>query len=197
MRKLLPLLLAAGFATCAISADPTLAQDKDKKKEKAPYAPPDKLFPPSADVMKQIETKTVQLAAKIEELRKNPKNVWLLPDVEIYLRGARNIVRFNEWFSKASGQWTLDVLDRGIERADQLAAGKSPWTTLEKRNVLRAYRSSVDGTAQPYGVTYPLEYGKDPKRKWRVDIVLHGRNSSLTEVAFINSHNGKKKIDPA
>ena len=77
-----------------------------------------------------------------------------------------------------SGQWTLDALDAGLQRADQLAQGKSPWTTLETRNVLRAYRSGIDDTAQPYGVTYPLEYGKDPKRKWRVDVVLHGRDSA-------------------
>ena len=104
-----------------------------------------------------------------------------------------NIVRFKEFYSKDSGKWTLDCLDRGLERAEQLAKGKTPWTTLEKRNVLRAYRSVIDGTAQPYGVTYPLEYGKDPKKKWRVDVVLHGRNSSLTEVAFLNSHNGNEE----
>ncbi len=160
------------------------------------YDPPEKIFPPSAEVLQQIETKTAQLAAKIAELKKDPKRHELLPDVEIYLRGARNIVRFKEWYKKESGQWTLDALDAGLQRADQLAQGKSPWTTLEKRNVLRAYRSSIDDTAQPYGVTYPLEYGKDPKRKWRVDVVLHGRDSALTEVAFIHAHNGKKKIDP-
>src|SRR5204863_10150600 len=50
------------------------------------------------------------------------------------------------------------------------------------------------GTAQPYGVTYPLDYGKDPKRKWRVDVVLHGRGSTLTEISFLNTHNGSKKV---
>jgi hypothetical protein len=116
-----------------------------------------------------------------------------LPDVEIYLRGAINIVRFKEFYHKDSGQWTLDALDRGLERADQLAKGETPWTKLATRNVLRAYRSNIDGTAQPYGVTYPLDYGKDPKKTWRVDVVLHGRDSRLTEVAFINTHNGKRK----
>lgn len=190
MRNSLIFLIAAGlFAHLC----PAVAQTE---KDKGKYDPPDKIFPPSADVLKQIEKKTAQLAAKIEELQKDPKAHDVLPDVEIYLRGARNIVRFQEWYNKASGQWTLDALDAGLARADQLAKGKAPWTTVEKRNVLRAYRSHIDDTAQPYGVTYPLEYGKDPKRKWRVDVVLHGRNASLTEVAFINAHNGKKKIDP-
>lgn len=190
MRNSLIFLIAAGLFAHLCPAQAQTEKDKGK------YDPPDKIFPPSDAVLKQIETKTAQLAAKIEELQKDPKSHDLLPDVEIYLRGARNIVRFQEWFNKASGQWTLDALDAGLARADQLAKGKAPWTTLEKRNVLRAYRSQIDDTAQPYGVTYPLEYGKDPKRKWRVDVVLHGRNASLTEVAFINAHNGKKKIDP-
>jgi hypothetical protein len=194
MRKLLPLLVAVGFMACCVMAAPVHAQkEKDKKKAKGEYDPPD-AFVPSEETLKQIVAKTAQLAAKIAELRKDKKTHELLPDVEIYLRGAENIVRFKEYYSKDSGKWTLDALDAGLERAEQLAKGKSPWTTLEKRNVLRAYRSIIDDTAQPYGVTYPLEYGKDPERHWRVDIVLHGRNSALTEVAFLNSHNGKKKV---
>ncbi len=214
MRKLLPLFVAAGFMACSAAKNqpgaqatgdaargtPSLAlqagltQQKDEKKAKGPYDPPDKIYPPSEETLKQIAAKTAQLAAKIGELRKDKKTHDLLPDVEIYLRGAENIVRFKEYYSKDSSKWTLDALDRGLLRAEQLAKGETPWTTLEKRNVLRAYRSAIDGTAQPYGVTYPLEYGKDPKRKWRVDVVLHGRNSTLTEVAFLNSHNGNKKI---
>ena len=191
MRRVLPLLVICGFTF--FCEPPASAGGGDKKqKEKGKFDPP-KLFPPSEDVLKQIETKTAQLAAKIDELRKNPKAADLLPDVEIYLRGAKNIVRFNEWYNKASGQWTLEALDRGLERAEQLSKGKVTWTSLEKRNVLRAYRSMIDDTAQPYGVTFPLDYGKDPKRKWRVDVVLHGRNGSLTEVAFLNTHNGAKK----
>jgi pimeloyl-ACP methyl ester carboxylesterase len=188
MRKVLPLLVGCGFMFLLAGSQHAAAQ---KQKLKGQYDPPGNLEPP-AEVLQQIKEKTAQLAAKIAELRKHPKHHELLPDVEIYLRAAENIVRFKEFYNKASGQSTLDCLDRGLQRAEQLATGRTPWTTLENRNVLRAYRSGIDGTAQPYGVTYPLDYGKDPKRKWRVDVVLHGRNSSLTEVAFLNSHNGNK-----
>lgn len=191
MRRVLPLLVICGF-TVLLSAAPQAVAQKEKDKPKGKFDP-GKIFPPTEDLLKQIETKTAKLAAKIDELRKNPKTHESLPDVEIYLRGARNIVRFNEWYNAASGKWTLDALDRGLERAEQLASGQHPWTELGKSNVLRAYRSVIDGTAQPYGVTYPNGYGKDVERKWRVDIVLHGRNGSLTEVAFLNTHNGTKK----
>ena len=44
------------------------------------------------------------------------------------------------------------------------------------------YRSQVDGSIQPYVVTFPVDFGKDPKKNWRLDIVLHGRDNTLTEV---------------
>jgi len=188
MRRILPLLIACGFTILPAGLQPASAQ-------KGKFDPPGNNELP-AEVVQQIQEKTPQLAAKIAELRKDKKHLDLLPDIEIYLRGAENIVRFKEFYNKNSGQWTLDALEAGMQRADQLAKGARSWTTLEKRNVLRAYRSVIDGTAQPYGVTYPLEYGKDPRRKWRVDIVLHGRVSTLTEISFANTHNGKRKVGP-
>ncbi len=38
---------------------------------------------------------------------------------------------------------------------------------------------------QPYTVTFPADYGKDARKRWRVDVVLHGRDASLTEVKFL------------
>jgi pimeloyl-ACP methyl ester carboxylesterase len=214
MRKILPLLLGCGFTILlagsprsaaqlseperqrGIEANPRLRSGSEvAQKAKGKYDPPGNLEP-TADVLKEIQAKTAQLAAKVADLRKEEKHAELLPDVEIYLRGAENIVRFKEFYNKASGKWTLDALDRGLQRAEQLGKGDTPWTKLATRNVARGYRSVIDGTAQPYGVTYPLEYGKGPKRKWRVDVVLHGRNNSLTEVSFLNTHNGKKKVEP-
>ncbi|MBI3823345.1 MAG: hypothetical protein HY289_11800 [Planctomycetes bacterium] len=187
------LLFLAGCGFTMLLAGSQFAE-APKKKEKGKFDPP-AIFEPTPEVLLQIKNKTAVLAAQVAALRKDPKRHELLPDVEIFLRGAENIVRFKEFYNKASAQWTLDTLDRGIERADQLAKGQTPWTRLATPNVVRGYRSMIDGTAQPYGVTYPLSFdrGADRKKMFRVDIVLHGRNSTLTEVAFLNTHNGKKK----
>jgi hypothetical protein len=191
MRRVLPLLVGCGFMYLLAGSQ---AADAQKPKEKGKYDAPGNIEPP-AEVLGQIKEKTAQLAAKIAELRKVKKHAELLPDVEIFLRGAENIVRFKEFYHKDSGKWTLNCLDRGLQRAEQLAKGETPWTELTPRNVVRGFRSEIDGTAQPFGVTYPLDYGKDPKRNWRVDVVLHGRNNTLTEISFLNTHNGKKKVD--
>ena len=107
MRRILPLLLGCGFTILLAGSPPADAQ----KKEKGKYDPPGSLEP-TPDVLKEIQAKTAQLAAKIAELRKDEKTHELLPDVEIYLRAAENIVRFKEFYNKASGKWTLDVLDQ-------------------------------------------------------------------------------------
>ena len=52
--------------------------------------------------------------------------------------------------------------------------------------MLRAYRSRVDGSVQPYAVSIPGSY--DPAKPMRLDVVLHGRNSRLSEVSFIAAH---------
>ena len=64
-------------------------------------------------------------------------------------------------------------------------------------HAIRAYRSRVDGSVQPYAVTLPADLGdrEDAKGKEilsrRIDVVLHGRNDLLTEVAFLRTHKDK------
>jgi predicted esterase len=58
--------------------------------------------------------------------------------------------------------------------------------------VVHAYRSQLDGSLQPYAVTFPAAYGKDARRRWRLDVVLHGRDASLTELSFLHRHQGNK-----
>jgi pimeloyl-ACP methyl ester carboxylesterase len=153
----------------------------------APAAP----MPPAADVLDTIKERSDRLARQIGTLRQQGvPDPWLV-DVEVYLKAATWIVRHGEWYQKEAGAWTLDVLDRGLLRAGQQARGDSPWLNQIGHSVVRAYRSNVDGSVQPYAVTFPTDYGKAP-RKWRLDVVLHGRNANLTEVSFLKQHDGSK-----
>src|SRR5207253_9976564 len=84
------------------------------------------------------------------------------------------------------------VLDDGVKRAEQLAAGNEPvWRKTAGQSIVRAYRSDIDGSVQPYAITAPANYGKDPSKKWRLDVVLHGRDATLTEVKFLNAFRSK------
>lgn len=145
---------------------------------------------PDEKTLDQIKQRIVKLQDALTALPSTTPE-FMRSDVEIYLKAAEWIVRHEEWFHADSGKWTLAVLDQGLQRASDAAKGKAPWRDPAGKTVSFAYRSKVDGSVQPYAVTYPLDYGKDPKKKWRLDVVLHGRDSTLCEVKFLNQHNGK------
>ena len=150
-------------------------------------------FPPDDATMKQIAAKTAELRAAVAALPKEEKpDVWA--DVAVYLKAAEWIVRHNEFYTKDSGKQTLAVLDAGLARAK--ASGEhhwlTPWRDVRGKPVIRGYVSLVDGSVQPYSLTVPPGYDDDAVKKWRLDVVLHGRDQTLTEVKFINARETAK-----
>jgi len=152
-----------------------------------PYAPPpaEKLDPA---VLKAIEERTDRLGRELENLAKRGVKDPIFADIEIFHKAAVWIVKHGEFYHKDAAAWTLAMLDRGLLRASQQRRGEAPWLDMRGYSVVRAYRSAVDGSVQPYAVTFPADYGKVPTKKWRLDVVLHGRNPALTEVSFLNAH---------
>ncbi|MFO0798146.1 MAG: hypothetical protein U0804_11780 [Gemmataceae bacterium] len=193
MRHPLPAAVFAAAAVAVFAAGGP-GQQPGKKDDKNKFAPPAATRPDDA-TLKVIADKTTQLREAVAGLKakKTPDDV--LIEVEVYLRAAENIVRFEEWFHKDSGKWALTTLDRGLERAKQAEGGKAPWRDETGRWVARAYRSRVDGSVQPYAVLLPAEYGADATKRWRLDVVLHGRDGSLTEPKFLALHD-KTKLAP-
>lgn len=143
-------------------------------------------FPPSVDERQAIVRKKNQLAAAIQELKRGGAHRDVLPDVEIYLKAAEWILRYpEEFYTKDFTPNTIRVLDSGLKRAAELKAGKPSWTSRTGR-VVRAYRSRVDDSLQPFVLAFPPDY--DRAAAYRLDVVLHGRNNRLNEVSFIASN---------
>lgn len=155
------------------------------------FAPPPTQAPDAAK-LKDIAERAGRLDRRLAGLRRQNVRDPYLADVEIYHKAAVWITRHNEFFQKEAADWTLEELDRGLVRVAQLGQAETPWLTRTGQPVVRAYRSQVDGSVQPYAVTLPAAYGKDPRKRWPLDVVLHGRNASLTEVSFLHQFNGDK-----
>lgn len=150
--------------------------------------PPVSVYQPSADERRQVEVKAGELETALQPLRgKTPDDV--LADVEVYLKAARWILRYNEFYSKAYVAQTLAVLDTGLARARSLAAGDAAWTK-QTGTFSRGYRSRVDGSVQPYAVTVPANYSNS-HAEW-LEVLLHGRGATLNEVSFLYSHDRAK-----
>ena len=116
----------------------------------------------------------------------------LLADIEIHHKAAEWILRYpEEFYRREYVQHTLDSLDIGLARAAELARGNHAWTS-QKGRLARGYRSEVDGSVQPYALLIPDSY--DGWRPVRLDVILHGRNSRLTEAWFIATHTSDEPL---
>ncbi len=159
-------------------------------------APPSQYAPPppvtvSEEVRKLIEARGDKLARDLTELRRQGVPDPLLVDVEVYRKAAVWTVRHNEFYDKDAGERTVAVLERGLLRASQQARGETPWLYQAGESVVRGYRSRLDGSVQPYVVTFPADYGTNKHKTYRTDVVLHGRDKALTEVSFLYNHRGR------
>jgi predicted esterase len=157
------------------------------------YKPPPANLPSDEEV-KQILEKGNRLAQTLALLRKQTVPENLLVDADVYLQAVQAIMQHKEFYQKDSAAWTLAALERGLLRTRFLGQGDAPWVVAPGQDVARGYRSRVDGSIQPFAVSFPADFGKDPKKRWRVDVELHGRDTSLTEVKFLHAHNGEKAV---
>lgn len=140
---------------------------------------------------KAIAERMEKLGQMVQSLRRQGMRDPYLADVEVYYKAAVWIQRFGEYYQPKSGAWTQEVLDRGLLRGALLSQGDAPWLRHFGQTVVRGYRSRVDDSVQPYAVTYPADYGTNPNKKYRLDVVLHGRDKTLTEVKFIQAHSDR------
>lgn len=58
--------------------------------------------------------------------------------------------------------------------------------------VVHGYRSEIDDSVQPYGIVLPESYSRSAKGKWRLDVWLHGRGETTTELNFIHDRLTKR-----
>src|ERR1051326_3647686 len=107
--------------------------------------PADGIAVPAAD-RADLEAALAHLQASTARLKSNP----LLADVLIFSEAVRFALQYNEFFKPGEIAAAKKLLQEGEERAAQLAAGQSPWTTATGL-VVRGYISRIDKSVQPYG----------------------------------------------
>jgi pimeloyl-ACP methyl ester carboxylesterase len=145
-------------------------------------APGPKLAP---DDRKQLLAGVDALGKQIEslrnELKDRPNLMELLPDVEIFHKAVRFPLEYDEICDVGKARRALDT---GMKRAELLREGKTPWTT---DGGVRAYRSWIDGSVQPYMLAVPRNYHPAAALQYRVDIFCHGRDEKLSDLNFISA----------
>ena len=148
-----------------------------------PQNPPDTRFPPTPEQAAEIGRKMAQLQDRLSALKQKNVPDEAFAEVEIFHKAAEWIGRYHEYFTKNSAAQTIALLDTGLARAGELEAGKPTWPSATGP-VIRAYRSRVDGSVQPYIAYVPASY--DRSKPVRMDIFLHGTNRGMVEVQFMS-----------
>ena len=150
--------------------------------------PPAGIVVPDA-VRRELTEAADALQSEIDRLRgslaERPAMSKLLPDIEIFSKAVRDALEHNELFHEREFEVARRLLQTGMERAGQLAAGQAPWTTA-RGLVVRGYRSTIDDSVQPYGLIVPESYDEHGTHQHRLDAWFHGRGETLSELNFVD-----------
>jgi pimeloyl-ACP methyl ester carboxylesterase len=170
------LLVAAFFCTFQLG---TLAQTKGAKGT---------AYKPTEQEMAQIQAKIKALTAALDELKAAKVDDDLIVDAEVALHAAQIPLKYpEELIDQSKFRKALSVLDQGLQRARMIQEGRATWTSATG-NVGRAYRSRVDGSAQPYKLTIPASY--DKSKPTPLLIYLHGRGDTDFDTNWVGGNGG-------
>ena len=144
------------------------------------YLPPVGLQPPDSLATHLQE----RLSLLRQKLSTTESPVKPNPDVEIYLKAVDYALRHHEFYNEKDFELATRLLEAAANRLALLQHGKSPW---ERQHglVIRGYQSSIDGSAQPYGLVIPKEL--DLQRPAPLYVWLHGRGDKTTDLHFIHT----------
>ena len=147
--------------------------------------------PPGIQIPDPERTDLLQAASKLQaeldplfngpSLSKELKA--LRPDVEIFPKAVLYALNLNEIYDLKQLPAARQLLEEGRKRLEALRSGNAPWTKATGL-VVRGYRSKIDHSVQPYGLVIPEDF---PSKNGRMDIWLHGRGDTLTELSFLSS----------
>ena len=132
-----------------------------------------------ASIGKEIESLRAALQTK-------PELLALLPDVQVFHNAVRYALDYHEFFDAKQFSIAKNLLALGTARAMELREERPRWTTATGP-VVRGYISKIDGSVQPYGVNVPATWKPGDKTPRPLSFWLHGRNDTLSELAFVNS----------
>ena len=160
----------------------------DNSLEKVRPVPPKGIAVADAD-RSALQAGVDRLGKEIDALRDalkgKPDLLALLPDVQIYHNAVRYALANNEFYNVKEIPVAKRLLEQGLERVQQLRAGKAPGTKRQGL-VVRGYVSRIDGSVQPYGLVVPASYQVNTPHGFRLDVWCHGRGENLSELNFIN-----------
>jgi hypothetical protein len=193
IRPLLIVMLLLGAALHLPAAD---AQDQYKS------LPPHGIDV-APDVIHELKEMTFALRRDLAAaLAVNPQGDSWRSDVEVFIRAAELAIDQGLFYKPKDTETAKEALQ--IARARLLAAtgGTDAATSSGAKRTLEllaigsrgehagltlagGFVSLIDGSVQPYGLVVPADLAESPEKPRRLDIWLHGRGDTTTEIPFL------------
>lgn len=130
-------------------------------------------------------------AMEMPRIGKSPRRY----DVLALIKAVDLAMEFGEFYSPAQLDVARNVMTLAESRLQELNEGSASWRT-DKGLVVRGYRSSIDGSAQPYGLEIPEDL--DLSKPVPLYVWLHGRGDKTTDLHFIDQRLKRKgRIAPS
>lgn len=166
----LPLLLSLTLCGVAVSEEPPLATITRRLPPAGTELPPD------------VRNKLKDRLRNVQWRLSNHTHP-LTMDVHIFPMAVRLALDHDEFYSPKNVDGAFSLLDAADARIDALEQNKTPWAD-EHGTLVRGYRSSIDGSVQPYGLVIPekLDWKSKPVPLY---VWLHGRGDTKTNLAFL------------
>jgi hypothetical protein len=168
-----PLPLLALLSTIAFAAEPTVR----------PVPPPGVPVPDA--VKTELQQGVDALGAEITKLSTDVAKRAELPNVEVFHKAVAWALKYDEFLNAKQFDVARDFLLQGQARAKDLQGGKPAWNSATGL-VARGYRSTIDGSAQPYGLIVPPDFKAGEDKARPLHFWFHGRGETLTELDFLN-----------
>jgi dienelactone hydrolase len=190
-----PMFLRPALALLALASASAFAQTPPPAPAARPPEPAKKIPPAGltltdadrAELTVGVAALRTAIDALAHDLAGDARLLALLPDVEIFHKAVAWTLEDDTFFSPKEVAFAKHLLAEGNERVAQLRAKKAPW--LEARGlIVRGYRSKLDGSVQPYGLSVPVEI--DLAQPTPAMVWLLGRGEKRTELAFLSEREG-------
>ena len=130
-----------------------------------------------AEQQAALQTRLTALQQQLKPL-KHPRR----SDAEIFLKAVDLALDHGEFYKAAEIPRAAEALDHARKRLQQLGENQTSWAK-QRGLVVRGYYSSIDGSAQPYGLEIPQDL--DFQKPAPLYVWLHGRGDKTTDLHFI------------
>ncbi len=142
-------------------------------------------YQPTAEERAEIQKKLELLKTQLGDMPSSTRPDDVVADVLIFQKAGTRALEHDELFEKKDVATVLTVLDWGVERArTRLQNLPFPWT-IGRGSIARGFTSKIDGSIQPYAVIVPESLVVNREKRARLDVVLHGRDQTISEARFI------------